>query len=148
MVDPLSQQLIQEIGKTSVGQSPQPSTVSPQDAASFQTMVGGNVEGDTAVQGVVASESTTAAAMPEQDLLQSPLQKPSLGDRILQGLENSQSNIQAARDKVATEVQGDSSISKMYELQLQVSQLATNQQIIGQVGSKTSQGIQTLLKGQ
>ncbi len=148
MVDPLSQQIIQDIGKTSVTQAPEPSTVSSQDAASFQSMLSGDVQGVTPVQGATSADSSSAVQ--GQELLQSPVQatKPSLGDRILQGLENSQNNIQNARDKISTEVQGDGSISKMYELQLQVSQLATSQHIMGQVGSKTSQGIQTLLKGQ
>ncbi len=148
MVDPLSQQIIQDIGKTTVTQSPEPSTVSSQDAASFQSMLSGDVHGVTQVQGINTADSSSAVQ--GQEFLQDSVQatKPSLGDRILQGLESSQNNIQNARDKISTEIQGDGSISKMYELQLQVSQLATSQHIMGQVGSKSSQGIQTLLKGQ
>ncbi len=66
----------------------------------------------------------------------------------MQGLDSSQNSMQDARNQITSRLQGDSEINKMYELQLQIGQLSTNQQVLGQVGSKTSQGIQTLLKGQ
>ncbi len=156
MVDPISQQIIQEIGNKSVSQSPvEPSTVSTDDAVAFNDMVNGTGE-ITASQPIEMSQNTQAPMDNMQDptLAQNTMDtnavkpKQSLGDRILQGLENTQNDIQTAKDKMATDLQGDNTINKMYELQLQVSQLATSQHVIGQVGSKTSQGIQTLLKGQ
>ncbi len=155
MVDPISQQIIQEIGNKAVTQTPvEPSTVSANDATAFQDMVGatGNTQAPPPTAGVdgstmqVGTESQVFG--PDTADITSIKAKPSLGDRILQGLENTQNEIQTAKNNVAADLQKDGNINEMYKLQLQVSHLATNQHVVGQVGSKTSQGIQTLLKGQ
>ncbi len=155
MVDPLSQQIIQEIGSSNVGETAStPSVVSGDDASAFQNMVTEPVDINS-IQQVSHTESTTqtvdaqnANLAPDTVNTQAVQGESSLGDRILQGLENMQNDVKTTRESVTTQLQGDDKINQMLGLQLQVSQLTANQQILGQVGSKTNQGVQTLLKGQ
>ncbi len=156
MVDPLSQQIIQEIGNNSVGETAStPSVVSAEDASSFQNMVTEPVDINSIQPVSMGQESTVqgldaqnAATIPDSSSVTPVKGEVSLGDRILQGLESIQNDAKVARDSVTTQIQGDSRVNQMLDLQLQVSQLTANQQILGQVGSKTNQGMQTLLKGQ
>ncbi len=147
MIDPASQQAIQKIGGDSIGQTPsQPSTVSAEESTSFRDMVGGTSEVNN-TQSVQPTNANEGAAQ-SSDVKPATDSTQSLGDRILQGLEKTQNDIQGAKDKIVSDIDANSQIGQMYNLQLQVGQLATSQQVMGQVGSKTSQGIQTLLKGQ
>ncbi len=163
MLDPVSQQAIQDIGNKGVSHTPvEPSVVSSEEAEAFQNMLESpslppiqhtEIKSDMDT-GVVHTEDQLRRVEQILTVNENVVQvtavegEPSLGDRILQGIEGAQKDLQAGREQLMSDLQGDGQISKMYELQLQVGQMATSQQVMGQVGSKTSQGVQTLLKGQ
>lgn len=157
MVDAISQKFVAEVGnlaEKATERAVERSPVSSADAASFQTQVNGaEAVGMDAAAVSAASASTQATATAPASVATSATTNatataPNMGDRILSGLEGMSNDMQATRQKFVQDVSGNGKVSEMYKLQLEVAQMTTNQTIIGQAGSKTSQGIQTLLKGQ
>ena len=69
------------------------------------------------------------------------------GAKILQKLERLSTDMNAGQVQLLEQA-GDSAAGRMCKLQFEVAQFSTNQAILGQTGSKSSQGVQTLLKGQ
>ncbi len=68
------------------------------------------------------------------------------GDSILDSMQREMTDKSQALEKSINSVQGSS--GDMLRLQYEVAQLTMTQTVVGQVGSKTSQGLQQLLKGQ
>lgn len=155
MVDAISQKFVAEVGnlaEKATESAGVPSTVSSADAASFQTQVNGAeaVGMDAAAVSAASTQATASVSAPASVAASATTSAapPNMGDRILSGLEGMSNDMQATRQKFVQDVSGNGKVGEMYKLQLDVAQMTTNQTIIGQAGSKTSQGIQTLLKGQ
>lgn len=74
--------------------------------------------------------------------------RPSLGDTILQGVDNLRGETQTLADqtKALGENPDQLSLNEMFSLQMKVTQLTLGTQLISQVASKVQQDLNTLLK--
>ncbi len=83
---------------------------------------------------------------PAQAVDGTPPIKKVAGDNVLDALQRDMSNARTGIEESLQSMQG--STGDMLRLQYQMAQVTMTQSLVGQVGSKTGQGVQQLLKGQ
>jgi hypothetical protein len=67
---------------------------------------------------------------------------------VLEGLDKMSADMRAAQQNIVESTSGMGDMGNLIRTQFEVAQLTTTQTMVGQVGQKTSQGTQQLLKGQ
>jgi hypothetical protein len=70
------------------------------------------------------------------------------GVNVLEGLDKMSADMRAAQQSMLESTSGMGAMGDLIRTQFEVAQLTTAQTMVGQVGQKTSQGTQQLLKGQ
>lgn len=66
----------------------------------------------------------------------------------LEGLDKLSADLRTARNSIVEGTQNMGEVGDLLRMQFEVANLTTTQTMVGQVGQKTSQGTQQLLKGQ
>jgi len=90
-------------------------------------------------------------AMQQQSIdpgLQAQTPGVNTGNNVLEGLDKMSSDMRAAQKNIVDSTKGMGDMGDLIRTQFEVAQLTTTQTMVGQVGQKSSQGIQQLLKGQ
>ena len=70
------------------------------------------------------------------------------GNNVLEGIDKMSADMRAAQSGIMDATSGMGEMGALLRTQFEVAQLTTTQTMVGQVGQKTSQGTQQLLKGQ
>jgi len=126
-------------------QSPQgPGKASEQDVAKFQEAMEGQ-SGEQA-QGVDGVQQTQQSAEVQGA---AETGEPSLADKMIQSISQTGKQMEAARDEIINTVQSESlSPQDLIKAQFKVAEFTMQQTMVGKVGEKSSQGAQTLMRGQ
>lgn len=73
---------------------------------------------------------------------------PAGGNAPLEGLDKLSADLQTAKNTIIEGTRNMGEVGDLLRMQFEVANLTTTQTMVGQVGQKTSQGTQQLLKGQ
>ncbi len=103
-----------------------------------------------AQQGVKPAASQSDVARFQEALGAAPPQGP---DQVqpsgtLEGLDKLSADMKTAKDNILQTTSGMGDMGDLLRMQFEVANLTTTQTMVGQVGQKSSQGTQQLLKGQ
>ena len=133
MVDPISTQAatgaVGGIGQAGLAEPSAlggPGPVNPDDAARF-------------------SEAMQQGLDPAAQAGQTP---GAPGSTFMDGIDKMSADMRAAQANILQSTSGMGEMGDLIRTQFEVAQLTTTQTMVGQVGQKTSQGTQQLLKGQ
>jgi hypothetical protein len=139
MVDPISTQAatgaVGGVGQTGLAEPSGiggPGPVNQHDAARFSEAMQEGA-GPAAAQESAAAGQTTGV---------------NAGDPVLEGMDKLSADMRAMQDKLVQSTSGMGEMGDLIRVQFEVARLTTTQTMVGQVGQKTSQGTQQLLKGQ
>ena len=83
-----------------------------------------------------------------------PVEPPTLGDAILNGLENMKTSHDVRSERIEAQMEKslakgkDLSVQDCVKMQYEVMQMGLEQELTGKIADKTSQGVQTLFKNQ
>lgn len=136
MVDPLISQAGQVAGQTGAAPAAGPGTAKAEDVSRFQE--GLRPEAGAPPMDAQAGQGVSGVQAPDQ------AQRPN----VVEGLDQLSSDLKAARTGIIEGAEHMGEIGALLRTQFEVAQLTTTQTMVGQVGQKTSQGTQQLLKGQ
>ena len=151
MSDPIINQAAQQAAEQASqqgAQQPQPGEVDAQDQAQFEEALNKTTEQQPVEQ---ADPSQVDPAQNQQPGEVEPVEPPSLGDAILDGVEKMKSNHDARVDAIEqqlAEADGEMSVQDCLKLQFEVMQMSIEQEVTGKIADKSSQGVQTLFKNQ
>lgn len=132
MVDPVSGSAVSIAGNNGLAQPADPSSLggaNPKDVTAFQNAMNQPVDAPMPVepQGAVNGAE---------------------GSGMLENLDKVSENIRSMQDGLHNATGAMGEVGDLLRTQFQVAQLTMTQTMVGQVGQKTSQGAQQLLKGQ
>lgn len=95
-----------------------------------------------------ADTAQFAEAMQQPAMPPAPDHVPGTQGSMLEGLDKVSANLRAMQGDLQNATTNMGEVGDLLRTQFQVAQLTMTQTMVGQVGSKTSQGTQQLLKGQ
>jgi hypothetical protein len=125
------------------------------------TQAGAGAIGGVPGESMPGANGPGVASEADADLFQNALNgKAPVGDlqaadgtgtqpgKTMENIDKLSSDLRAARESVIGGTEGLGDMGQLLRLQFEVANLTTTQTMVGQVGQKTSQGTQQLLKGQ
>ncbi|WP_051610016.1 type III secretion system inner rod subunit SctI [Terasakiella pusilla] len=143
------QQMLQKVTEKASEQQTQSGGMdaNQQDVDSFKNAMNGGQQNQGA-QGVDQAQQTQAPERPGQV---DQTGETTMGTKILDNLQNTNAKykeVMAQAEQALGGASGDLSAKEMMNLQMKLQQVQLQQDLMGKVASKTSQNVDTLLKGQ